>query len=75
MCNLLDERELKAIFILDRGYDHNKRFNYYLNKRQYFIIRLKENRKVYLNHKWYPITAIRDSRKGKIKIKLMFQKE
>ena len=73
VCNLLDERELKAIFILDRGYDDNKTFKYYLKKKQNFIIRLKENRKVYLNHKWYPITAIRDSRKGKVKIKVMFQ--
>ena len=75
VCNLLDERALKGIFILDRGYDHNKTFQYYFKKKQYFIIRLKENRKVYLKHKWYPITAIRDSRKGKIKIKLMFQEE
>lgn len=39
------------------------------------MIRLKENRNVYLNHKTYRITTIRDSRKGKIKMKLMFQGE
>ena len=27
-------------------------------KKQYFVIRLKENRKVYRNHKWYKITTI-----------------
>ena len=76
VCNLLDERELKATFVLDRAYDNNKTFQYYLKKKPNFIIRLKK-RKVYLKHKWYPITAIRDSRKEKEKrkIKLMFQEE
>ena len=50
-------------------------FNYYYDKNQYFIIRLKENRKVYRNHKWYPITAFRNALKGKINMKLMFQGE
>lgn len=75
VCCLLDERKQKGIFVNDRGYDNNAIFNYYLNKQQYFIVRLKENRKVYLNHRWYPITTIRDSRKGKVKLKLMFQGE
>lgn len=75
VCCLLDERKQKGIFVSDRGYDNNAIFNYYLKKQQYFIIRLKENRKIYLNHKWYPITTIRDSRKGKVKLTLMFQGE
>lgn len=73
VCSILDERKQKGIFVNDRGYDNNSVFNHYLKKQQYFIIRLKENRKVYLNHKWYPITTIRDSRKGKVKLKVMFQ--
>ncbi len=75
ICNLLDERNIKGTFINDRGYDNNEVFNYYFKKKQYFIIRLKENRKIYFNHKWYPITAIRDSRKGKVKLKIKFQGE
>lgn len=75
VCNLLDERNKTGIFINDRGYDNNSIFNHYFKKKQYFIIRLKENRKIYFNHKWYPITTIRDSRKGKVKLKLMFQGE
>ena len=75
ICDLLDKRNLKGTFVNDRGYDNNKIFNHYFDKKQYFIIRLKENRKVYWSHKWYPITAIRDSRKGKVKIKVMFQGE
>ena len=75
VCTLLDERNLKGIFVNDRGYDDNKIFNYYFKKNQYFVIRLKENRNVYFKHKWYPITTLRDSRKGKVKIKVMFQGE
>lgn len=73
--NMLEERKIKGTFIHDRGYDNNKIFNYYFERRQYFVVRLKENRKVYLNHKWYKITTIRDSRKGKIKMNIMFQGE
>ena len=72
---MLNKRNLKGIFVNDRGYDSNEIFRHYFDKEQYFIIRLKENRKVYLNHKTYKITTIRDSRKGKIKMKLMFQGE
>lgn len=72
---LLNERGLKGTFVNDRGYDNNAIFNYYYDKNQYFIIRLKENRKVYRNHKWYPITTFRDAFKGKINMKLMFQGE
>ena len=73
--NILDEEEKTGIFVHDRGYDNNAIFNYYFTKKQQFIIRLKENRNVYLNHKWRKITTIRDSRKGKVKMKIMFQGE
>ena len=73
--NLLDKRKQKGIFVNDRGYDNNSIFNHYLEKKQYFVIRLKENRKVYRNHKWYKIATIRDSHKGKIQMKLLFQGE
>lgn len=71
--NLLNQRNIKGIFVNDRGYDSNSIFNHYFEKKQYFVIRLKENRKVYLNHKWYKITTLRDSRKGKIKMNMFFQ--
>lgn len=73
--SLLENRELKGIFVHDRGYDNNDLFNYYFSKKQYFVIRLKENRKVYIKNRWYKITTIRDSRKGKIKMNIMFQGE
>ena len=73
--NKLKERGLKGIFVNDRGYDSNEIFRHYLKQKQYFVIRLKENRNIYRNHKWYKITTLRDSFKGKIKMKLMFQGE
>ncbi len=73
--SLLNERNLTGTFVNDRGYDSNEIFNYYFSKKQFFVIRLKELRKVYRNHKWYKITTLRDSCKGKIKLKLMFQGE
>lgn len=71
----LNRRNIKGTFVHDRGYDSNEIFNYFFKHSQYFVIRLKENRKVYFNHKWYKITTLRDSRKGKIKMNLMFQGE
>ena len=73
--SLLDERNLKGIFVNDRGYDSNDIFNYYFSKKQYFVIRLTEKRKIYRNHKWYKITTLRNAYKGKIKINIMFQGE
>lgn len=70
---ILNEENKKGIFVNDRGYDSNEIFKYYYSKNQYFVIRLKENRKIYFHHKFYKITTIRDSRKGKIKMKIMFQ--
>ena len=73
--SLLNERNLKGIFVNDRGYDSNDIFNYYFSKKQYFVIRLTEKRKIYRNHKWYKITTLRNAYKGKIKINIMFQGE
>lgn len=73
--SILQEKNIKGTFVNDRGYDNNEIFKYYFKQKQDFIIRLKENRKVYKYHKWYKITTIRDSRKGKVHMKLFFQGE
>lgn len=70
---LLNERKRTGIFVNDRGYDNNALFQYYAKNKQKYIIRLKENRKVYKDHKWYKVTTLRDSRKGKVKMKIFFQ--
>ena len=72
---ILNERNLKGIFVNDRGYDANAIFNYYFDNKQDFVIRLTEKRVVYRNHKWYKIKTLRDAFKGKVKITLMFQGE
>lgn len=72
---LLEKRHQKGIFVNDRGYDSNEIFKYYWEKKQYFVIRLTERRKVYRDHKWYKITTLRDAFKGKIKMKLILQGE
>ena len=56
---LLKARKLKGTFVNDRGFDSNAMFNYYFDKKQYFVIRLTEKRKIYRNHKWYKITNIK----------------
>lgn len=71
----LNKRNLQGIFVNDRGYDSNKIFNYYFEKKQLFVIRLTEKRKIYRNKKWLKITTLRDSGKGKIKMKINFQGE
>lgn len=75
ICELLNTRKEKGIFIHDRGYDNNKMFQYYFKQNQYFVIRLKKNRKVYCKNKWYKLTTIANAKKGKLKMKLMFQGE
>ena len=73
--SMLDERKRIGIFVHDRGYDNNAFFQYYAKNSQKYIIRLKENRVIYKNHKWYKITTLRDSRKGKVKMNIFFQGE
>ena len=73
--NLLNKRNRKGIFISDRGYDSNDMFNYYFSKKQDFVIRLTEKRKIYRNHKGFKITTLRDGLKGKLKFKILFQGE
>lgn len=72
---LLNSRETTGTFVNDRGYDSNDIFNYYFLKKQNFVIRLTERRKVLYKNKWYNISTLRDSRKGKIKMDIVLQGE
>lgn len=73
--SLLNQRNLTGIFVNDRGYDNNDIFNYYLSKKQLFVVRLTERRKVFFKGKWYKIDTLRDSKKGKISMDITFQGE
>lgn len=65
----------KATFVFDRGYDMNGLFNFMTKAKQNFIVRLTEKRKLFWKGKWYKSTALRDSRKGKIKTTLTFRED
>ncbi|MDR0853027.1 MAG: transposase [Clostridiales Family XIII bacterium] len=60
-------------FVCDRGYDSNNIFNYFYDKNQYFITRLKENRKLFFKGKWYSAKTLCRARKGKFKTTLKFR--
>lgn len=65
----------KATFVFDRGYDMNALFNFMYKHQQNFIVRLTEKRKLFWKGKWFKSTALRDSRKGKIKTTLTFRED
>ena len=65
----------KATFVFDRGYDMNALFNFMHKREQDFIVRLTEKRKLFWKGKWFKATALRDSRKGKIKATLTFRED
>jgi hypothetical protein len=62
----------RATYVFDRGYDMNDMFLFMYEHKQNFIIRLTERRKLYYKNKWISSTALRDTRKGKIKTNVMF---
>lgn len=62
-------------FILDRGYDANKYINKINRTKNYFVLRLTEKRNLIYKGKKIKATVLRDLRKGKIKMTVMFQKE
>lgn len=62
----------KPCFVFDRGFDMNALYNRLNKKNADFIVRIKENRKIFNKGKWFKATVLRDSRKGKIKTQVWF---
>jgi hypothetical protein len=60
-------------FVCDRGYDANKMFERFYEKGQYFIIRIKKNRKLLFKGKWHSAEALGKERKGRFKTTLKFR--
>jgi IS4 transposase len=60
-------------FVCDRGYDFNEIYERFYDRKQYFIIRLTEKRKLFFKGKWYKAATLMKSRKGKFKTTLKFQ--
>jgi hypothetical protein len=60
-------------FVCDRGYDANKMFERFYEKEQYFIIRIKKSRKLFVKGKGYRAEELCNARKGKFKTTLKFR--
>ena len=63
----------KATFVMDRGYDDNKMFLKLDELKQDYVIRLTAKRKLFFHGKWVPATQLRNQRKGKIKMPLIYK--
>jgi hypothetical protein len=72
---VIDSLLEKATFVFDRGYDMNALFHFMYTRQQDFIVRLKENRKLFWKGRWFKAATLRDSRKGKIKTTLTFSED
>ncbi|MDF2700813.1 MAG: hypothetical protein K0Q49_2376 [Haloplasmataceae bacterium] len=63
----------RCTFVFDRGYDSNNLILKVLSTHNDFVLRLTEKRNLIYKGKKYKSTVLRDSRKGKIKMNVMFQ--
>ena len=62
-----------ATFVMDRGYDDNKMFLKLDLMKQKYVIRLTSKRKLLYHNKWTPATELRNRRKGKVKLPLLYR--
>lgn len=63
----------KATFVMDRGYDDNKMFLKMDQLNQDYVIRLTAKRKLFYHNKWVPATELRNRRKGKVRMPLIYK--
>lgn len=63
----------KCTFAMDRGYDDNKIFLKLLDEQQNFVIRIRKNRKLYYQNRWFPASELCARRKGKIKMCVRYE--
>lgn len=65
----------KSLMVFDRGYDDKKLFDYVLSGGDDLLVRLKENRNFIFKNKTKKLYEAYNSRKGKIKMHLIFEGE
>lgn len=65
----------KCTFAMDRGYDDNKIFLKLMDEQQDFVIRIRKNRKLYYQNRWFPASELCARRKGKIKMCVRYNSE
>ena len=63
----------RCTFSMDRGYDDNKLFLKLLDEGQDFVIRIRKNRKLYYQNRWFLAPELCARRKGKVKMKLYYR--
>jgi len=63
----------RATFVMNRGYDDNKMFLKLDSLKQYYVIRLTAKRKLLYHNKWTYATELRNRRKGKVKVPLIYK--
>lgn len=63
----------KATFVMDRGYDDNKMFLKLDSMNQDYVIRLTAKRRLLFHNKWVSATELRNRRKGKVKLPLLYK--
>jgi len=64
----------KSLMVFDRGYDDKKLFDYVLSGGDDLLVRLKDNRNfIFKNGKIRKLEDAYNSRKGKLKMQLMFE--
>ena len=63
----------QCTFAMDRGYDDNKLFLKLLDAGQDFVIRIRKNRKLYYQNRWFSAPELCARRKGKVKMKLRYR--
>ena len=59
-------KDYEGLFVFDRGYDDNKIINFFKKHKQYFVIRMKKNRKIITNQGKTLMILEGINRKGKI---------
>ena len=62
-----------AIFVFDRGYDDQKLMRLIHSENQYFLIRIRKNRAIFIKNKKIDIFKIAESRKGKVVIETTYK--
>ena len=66
-------KDYEGTFIFDRGYDDQKLLRLLLTKKQYFIVRMQNNRWLYYKNKKIKTFDLANKRKGKIVVPLTYK--
>ena len=66
-------KDYEGIFIFDRGYDDQKLLKLLLTKKQYFVVRMQNNRWISYKNKKIKAFDLADKRKGKIVVPLTYK--